>query len=232
MPVIEGTIAVQSPGELAGVGAQIASPLHAYRCPIALNHLYSAQKGGMYKIGAISGAINPGIGADSELFQFRYVPTTNRIAVIHSIKISAGSSTASSGGNLTFLAVFFVRQWTVAGSGGTRINLTGNNCKLRTAFPTSEVNDAGITSGAALTIGTRVVGDGSEISTLALGFGTALVTSSVVRPMFDANLFREIQAPIILGSQEGFIIQTGQIFTPSLPWHLGVEVTWSELPNF
>ena len=226
MAVIEGGVS----NALAGVGAESASPLHTARYPISIG------AGGGYKIGANSGTMAAALAAGSEIFQFRYVTSQDRLALVYKVSISAGANVAATAAALIAFRLTAARAWTAAGSGGTRIVLTGNNAKLRTAVATSEVNDAGISTTAALTAGTKTL-DTTDLATVAQGIGTGAITTGVALPiipkysLLDAD--GEGQFPLVLDNQEGFVIRTGaNNFPATMTWHFGIEVLWLEVPFF
>lgn len=225
MAVIEGGVS----SALAGVGAEAGAPLHTTKFPI------SPGAGGYYRVGAVSGTIAAALAANSEVFQFRYVTAASRIALVYKICVSAGANLAATAAAITSLRATVARSWTAAGSGGTRLTLTGNNVKLRTSYATSEVNDAGILTTAALTAGTKTL-DTTDIGQVAYGIGTGAITTSVPlvilprTPIFDAD--GEGQHPLVLANQEGFVIRTGIIQPATMTWNLAVEVLWAEVPAF
>ena len=129
------------------------------------------------------------------------------------------------------------RSWTAAGTGGTRLTLTGNNCKLRSSMATSEVNDAGMITTAALAAGTKTL-DTTDLGQVAFGIGTGAITVSVPLQLIggsDGVLFDadgEGQHPLVLANQEGFVIRTGIIMPATMTWNLAVNVLWAEVPAF
>lgn len=193
--------------------------------------------GGAYRLSMQSGTMAVSLGANSELFQFRYVTGAARVCLVHGISISAGSNVAASTAVLAAFRATIARAWTAAGSGGTRATLTGNNQKLRTAFATSEVSDAGISTTGALTAGTKTF-DSQDIGNVAFGIGTGAITvapSLILVP--KTNLMGEFIAgmvwPITLAHQEGFSIRIGaNAFPAGMTWTFGVDVIWSEVDGF
>ena len=127
------------------------------------------------------------------------------------------------------------RGWTAAGSGGTRLTLTGDNVNLRTTMATSEVNDAGISTTAALTAGTKTL-DTTDIGAISQGIGTGAITVSVPLNIIpDTKIFEVPPAghPLFLANQEGFVIRTGaNAFPAAMTWSFSVWVAWSEVPSF
>lgn len=226
MAVIEGGTSLA----LMGVGAESASPGHVARYPVAPG------AGGYYRVGATSGTMAAALAANAELFQFRYVTAASRIALVYKISISAGANVAATAAALVAFKATVARAWTAAGTGGTRLTLTGNNAKLRTSFATSEVNDAGISTTAGLTAGTKTL-DTTDFGGLSVGIGTGAITVSPNlliadrTPLFDAD--GEGQCPLILANQEGFVIRNGAVAWPAgMTWSFGIEVLWGEVPAF
>lgn len=127
------------------------------------------------------------------------------------------------------------RSWTAAGSGGTRLVLTGNNCKLRTSMATSLVNDAGISTTGALTVGTKTL-DTTDLTAVQTGIGTGAITTAVdLRildkiSMFDAT--SGMNMPLVLAQNEGFVIRTNLIFPATMTWGFSVNTQWAEVASF
>lgn len=225
MAVIEGGVS----GSLMGVGAENALPGHVCNYPVVPG------SGGWYRLGATSGTMAAALAANSEIFQFRYVTSASRVALIQRVSITAGANVAASAAAITSFRLCQARSWTAAGSGGTRLTLTGNNCKLRTSYATSEVNDAGISTTAALTAGTKTL-DTTDTGAVSIGIGTGAITVAVGLPLIaETTLFDASQAgnhPIVLANQEGFVIRSGIIFPAAMTWAFSVDVLWAEVPSF
>lgn len=201
--------------------------------------------GGAYRLSLASGTMAAGLAANAEIFQFRFVTAASRVALVHGISVSAAMltlpalSTTVMPGPFT-LHVAIARGWTVAGSGGARATLTTNNAKLRTSgFATSEVNDAGISTTAALTAGTKTL-DTANIGGVT-GSGPGVLTAvGVVGPgvfIPKTNLLGEFSAgmayPAIFANQEGFVIRNGAVaFPATMTWQFTVDVAWSEVDGF
>jgi len=101
---------------------------------------------------------------------------------------------------------------------------------------TSEVNDAGISTTAALTAGTKTL-DGTDIGAIAFSIGTGAITVAPnlnlipLTTLFDAD--GEGQHPLVLANQEGFVIRTGaNAFPAGMTWIGAVNVLWAEVPAF
>lgn len=225
MAIIEG-----SPGgAVAEVGAVAASPLHVVTLPMPVG------AGGSYRLSMTSGTMAAALTANSEIFQFRFVTAASRVALIHRVSISAGANVAATAAALLSFNMTAARSWTVAGSGGTRATLTGNNGKMRTSQATSEVNDAGISTTGALTGGTKTL-DTANIGGVSYGVGTGAITTSLPLNLIpQTDIFTDDAKnsfPLVLANQEGFVIRSGIIGPAGMTWAFTVTVEWSEVPAF
>lgn len=199
-----------------------------YRAPVDYGSL------GIYKVSAISGTIAAALAANSEVFQFRW-PEASNLALVYRVRVSAAPIAVTTVAAIFGLEMRVARSWTVAGSGGTRLTLTGNNAKLRTSMGTSLVNDAGIATTAALTVGTKTLeaqATGAavmQLGTLAVtGFGENRILAPT--PLFDAN--GESQMPLVLAQNEGFVIRNPFVGPATMTWSIQVEVVWAEVTTF
>lgn len=224
MAVIEGGTS----GLLADVGAASSVALHTLRHPQPYGAL------GFYRLGASSGVMAAALAANAEMFQFRYAGAN--LCLVYKVSISAGAQLAATAAVAVSIAMTACRGWTAAGTGGTRLLPTGNSNKLRTSMGTTAINDAGISTTAGLTAGTKTP-DGFNMAEQAIGIGTGAITTSVGLPLlartalFDAD--GEGQHPLVLANQEGFIIRNGTIVWPAtMTWKFSVEVLWAEVTAF
>lgn len=212
---------------LAGGEANRVSPLHIQNMPLKGNH---------YRASAFTGTIAAATAADAEVFQFRFVGGTKSYALVTQIKLSGAGivAVATALGPVGFY-VTPARAWTVAGSGGTRLALTTNNSNLETAIDPSQVNDIGISTTAALTAGTKTL-DTSSIGQVIGGVMTGAVTTSQVSPLFPrVDLFSAADQggmPLVLATQEGFVIRTTHVGPTALTYTVGFTVTWVEVTAF
>lgn len=200
--------------------------------------------GGGYRLGLQSGTMAAGLAANAEIYQFRYVTAASRVCLVHGISLSAAVLTLPAISTTVLTGPYQIvgtiaRAWTIAGSSGTRAVLTTNNSKLRTTHATSEVNDAGIASTAALTAGTKTL-DGSNFGSVTGNAGGVLTAVGVVGAgdlIPKVNLMGEflggLAFPLILANQEGFVLRNGaSAFPATLTWCFTVEVVWSEVDGF
>lgn len=229
-PTLSANVAQVSMG--AGT---VWTPVHTTSGPLQVG------TGGAYRLSMTSGTMAASLGANSEIFQFRYVTAASRVCIVHGISISAAiitlpaASTTIASGPFTFRATH-ARGWTGVGSGGARAVLTTNQAKMRTSHATSEVNDAGICTTAALTAGTKTL-DTQDIGSVTSGYALATavgIASSVILP--KTNLLGDyiggLAWPAIYANQEGFVVRTGVAFPATMTWAFTVDVAWSEVQSF
>lgn len=226
MAVIEGGVS----GGLAGVGSEAASPQHVAIYPV------SQGAGGAYALGAVSGTIAAALGANSELFQFRYTTAASRIALVRRVFVSASANLAATAAALVSLNLCAARSWTANGSGGTAITTSGDNLNLRTTMPASEIANVRMATTAALGAGTKTL-DTTDLASVAFGIGTGALTTAAnftLLPSFDLwNSRLSGDHPIVIASQEGLVIRSGAIaFPATMTWSLAVGIVWSEVDAF
>lgn len=213
-------------------------PAHVTSGPLSVGN------GGAYRLGLQSGVMAASLAANAEIYQFRYAPAGSRVCLVHGVSISAAVLTLPAISTTVLPGPFQIvgtvaRAWTAVGSGGTRGVLTTNNSKLRTSFATSEVNDTGISSTAALTAGTKTL-DTSNFGSVTGNAGGVLTATGAVGSadlIPKCNLLGEFMGglafPLILASQEGFVLRNGATaFPATLTWTFTVEVIWSEVDGF
>lgn len=208
-------------------------PMHVCNGPLPVGN------GGAYRIAMTSGTIAASLGANSELFQFRYVTAASRVCLVAGISVSAAMIVTPTAGTTPVnmqLRATSARAWTVAGSGGTRATMTTNNQKLRTSHATSEVNDIGMATTAALTAGTKTL-DAQDLGSVTGGIYFDLAAGDINNQLIaPTNLLGEFAAgmvfPLVLANQEGFIIRSGIAMPATLTWNLSVNVIWSEVDGF
>lgn len=190
---------------------------------------------GHYRFGGFTGILPAALGANSEIFQFRWADAT-RFALIHKVRISASVST-------TFFAAGVPMQidmikstgWTVAGTGGTGIT-AGATMKSRTTGMGSSLMLAGdmrIATTAALGAGTKTL----EANSLRAIAASCPITASLIGSIIDpeTNLYKpetgDGEHPLMLAQNEGFSLRA--VAVPATgTWTAAVEVTWAELTAY
>jgi len=225
MAVIEGgTSAV-----IQEVGAAAAKGAHVIVKPTDHGSL------GHYSFGGFTGILPAALGANSEIFQFRWVDAT-RFAVIRKIRFSASvTTTFFAAGVPVQIDLVKATAWTVAGTGGTGITPAAL-LKLRTTGMGSTLVAAGdirIATTAALGAGTKTLETLSLSSILAGGPITASLKGTIIEPgtiLWQAEL-GDAEHPLILAQNEGFVIRS--VAVPATgTWTAAVNVSWAEVTAF
>jgi hypothetical protein len=189
---------------------------------------------GHYSWGGFSGILPAALGANSEIFQFRWADAT-RIAIIHSIRISACVTT-------TFFAAGVPVQidcikstaWTVAGTGGTGITPAAT-LKTRTSMGSTllAAGDMRIATTAALGAGTKTLEANSLTSMLAPGPITASLNGQIIPPgTYLLNADPESgEHPMTLVQNEGLSIRS--VAVPATgTWQVSVHIKWAEVTAY
>jgi hypothetical protein len=186
---------------------------------------------GFYRVSAVSGTMAAALAANSEIFQFRWADAT-KFAIVTRVAITAGANVAATAAAISSLRMTAARAWTVAGSGGTRLTMTGNNQKLRTSMGTSLVNDIGVSTTAGLTAGTKTL-DAQDMGGVSFGIGTGAITTALnlnIIPLTELlNIDASNDHPLVLAQNEGFVIRSGIIFPASMTWAFTINVSWAEV---
>jgi len=191
--------------------------------------------GNFYRYAGFTGTIGAALAANSELFQFRFLSGAKSFALVWKVIFDGmGIITVATAAGAHGFYLSPARVWTAAGSGGTRIAVSGDNLQMETSIGNSQVNDIGIATTGALTAGTKTLdanGQGQAIG----GVGTAAVTaygaSSIVmpQPLFDSE---SAGMPMVFANQEGFVIRTTHAGAASMTYVAGFTVQWSEVTAF
>ena len=189
---------------------------------------------GSYSVGLITGVIAAALGANSEIFQFRWADAT-RLCVIRRIRFGASVSTTmfAAGGPMQ-IGLSRATGWTVAGSGGSRITMSTHG-RRRTNMGASLVaaNDIGIATTGALTAGTKT-NDGQSVTQMVAACPiTGSLNGSIVPPgtaLWEAEV-GDSDHPLVLAQNEGFIITS--IAVPATgTWQASVNVDWAEVTAY
>jgi len=217
-------------GQVGMAAGTVFVPQHVASGPLPVG------TGGAFRLSMVTGTLAAAIAANSELFQFRYVTGASRVCLVHGIGVSAARNVAATAAALLSLRATIARAWTIDGTGGTAATLTGNNQKLRTSFTTSEVVSARCATTAALGAGTKTL-DAQDIGGVSYSVGTAAITADSDLTLIPwTNLLGEFVGglawPLVLATQEGFVVRTGIIQPATMTWALTVVVAWSEVQSF
>jgi hypothetical protein len=211
------------------VGAAAAKGAHVIVKPTDHGSL------GHYSFGGFTGILPAALGANSEIFQFRWVDAT-RFAVIRKIRIAASvTTTFFAAGVPVQIDLVKAITWTVAGTGGTGITPAAL-LKLRTTGMGSTLVAAGdvrIATTAALGAGTKTLETLPLSSILAGGPITASLKGTIIEPgtiLWQAEI-GDAEHPLILAQNEGFVIRS--VAVPATgTWMAAVNVSWAEVTAF
>lgn len=183
---------------------------------------------GSYSAGFVSGTLNAGLGAASEVFQFRWTDAS-KVAAIRSIRLGAGDTATAFTAGLVYFDLVVARSWTADGTGGTAITYGTNDNKRRTAYQTTaSPSNLGvrIASTAALGAGTKTL-DGNALANISTSVsvtaGAPLVPPGTV--LFGYDITSE--HPLVLAQNEGFVIRATVPATGT--WQFGLTIDWTEL---
>jgi hypothetical protein len=179
--------------------------------------------GGIFQHVAKSGVIAAMMPANSPIYSFRWA-SAGMFALVWRVRMMAWTVTAFSGGLATF-DLFAARSFTVADTGGTLANLSGENNQLRTSMASSSASIMYANTGA-LTPGTRTVDAAPMESFIAL----APTTDNTLFPQEPVFLFQKDKNdhPLFLAQNEGFIIR-GSVPQSNSTWQFSVTAEWNEV---
>ena len=189
---------------------------------------------GHYTYGGFTGILPAALGANSEIFQFRWSDAT-RVCIINEIKISACVTTTFFAAGVP-VQIDLVKStgWTVAGTLGTAISPAAL-LKKRTSMSSSLMasGDARIATTAALGVGTKTLETLALATLLAPGPITASLNGQIIPA--GTTLYRgEIahgQHPLVLAQNEGFSIRS--VAVPATgTWQAAISVDWTESANY
>lgn len=233
MAVLEGGTSAA----LADVGVAAASPLHVNTKPTPYGAL------GHYAVSVITGTIAAGMGANGEIFHARWTDAT-RLALIYEVQLALfrNITTAFAAGVFQF-TLDMKRGWTVDGSGGTTLTLTGDNQQLRTSMGASLFGAVRVSTTAALVAGTSTV-DAHPIGGTYGTVGTTPTIGAVYIPgpavsgtggsggagvaLFSRDPGSE--HPIVLAQNEGFAVRGTVPATGT--WVAAVQMKWCEVASY
>ncbi len=221
MAVIEGGVS----GQLVGVGAEAGSAAHMQMKAIDAGAL------GHYAVSVQTGAIGAGAAANSEIFQLRWSDASRFCVVTKILLTGVRATTAFAAGAIDFKATV-ARSWTVSGTGGTALTLTGEQAQLRTSFGTSLMGDMRVATTAALGAGTKTL-DTQDIGIItthsSAGWNSATpIIGQIYQPMIE--LWKPDtdrgEHPLVLAQNEGVVVRATVPATGV--WNASVTVQWTE----
>lgn len=181
---------------------------------------------GSYSVGVTSGIIPAALSANSEIFQWRWVPVaTGKLCYIQRVRISASvTTTMFIAGVPVEIDLVKSTAWTAVGTGGTALTFAALT-KRRTSMQNSSVvaNDVRIATTAALGAGTKTLETLALSNIVAAGPITGdSANIFTLTPILDAYM-----DPLVLATGEGFSIRS--IAVPATgTWRISVIVDWTE----
>ena len=209
--------------------------LHVSPRPVAYGAL------GHYKYGASTGILPAALGANSEIFQFRWSHATN-LAVIGKIRIAACVTTTFFAAGVP-IEIDLIKStgWSAAGTGGTGVTM-GALGKTRNGMASSSLvaGDMRIATTAALGAGTKTLETGvSMASIVAPGPITASLNGQIIAPgtiMWEPDM-SDGEHPLVLGGLGGGAVSEGfSIRSVAVPatgtWRFSVSIQWAEVTVF
>lgn len=185
---------------------------------------------GAYAYGGFTGVLPAALGANSEIYQFRWAHATN-LAVIRKVRISASVTTTFFAAGVPIqIDLIKSTAWTVAGTGGTAITMAAL-LKRRTSMGSSllTAGDMRIATTAALGAGTKTLETLSLGSIVAAGPITASLNGVIIAPgtiLWQAEV-GDGEHPLVLAQNEGFSVRS--VAVPATgTWQAAINVDWAE----
>jgi hypothetical protein len=190
---------------------------------------------GSYSWGAMTGILPAALGANSEIWQFRWADAT-RIALITKITMSACVTTTFFAAGVP-VQIDLVKStgWTVAGTLGTGLTPAAL-LKKRTSMGATlmTAGDARISTTAALGAGTKTLEGAALACLLAPGPITASLNGQIIPPgtvLYEAATGDGGEHPIALVQNEGLSIRS--VAVPATgTWQACIRVDWTEVAAY
>lgn len=192
---------------------------------------FNSNSPGSYSYGGFTGILSAALGANSEIFQFRFV-STSRLASIRRVRISACvSTTFFAAGVPVQIDMVKSTAWSAPGTGGTGLTPAAL-LKRRTSMESTVIaaGDVRIATTAALGAGTKTLETLSWASLAAPGPITASLNGQIIAPgtvLWEADS-ADGDHPLLLANQEGFSIRSVAVPITGT-WTCGIMVDWIEI---
>lgn len=220
--------------ELQGFAGTVADVGQDFRAVKVESKPIDMQGLGAYSWGGRSGILPAALGANSEVYQFRWADAT-RLCVIRKIRISACVTTTFFAAGVP-VQIDLVKStgWTVAGTGGTAVTPAAT-MKLRTSQPATllAAGDMRIATTAALGAGTKTLEANSLAAVVAPGPITTSLNGQIISPntlLWQAEV-GDGEHPLVLAQNEGFSIRS--VAVPATgTWQIAVAVQWAESVSY
>lgn len=182
---------------------------------------------GTYIVGGTTGTISGVIISGNPIFSMQYTGGSGKYALIRRIWAQAFMGASPATNAQMFLALYALRSYTVADSGGNSLLSSVN--QMATSQAASGMGAIQIANTGALTPGTRTQ-DNSPMGLLA-GVSTTTPYVSMQggqpQPLFDRS--GDQMYPLILGNNEGLCVVARTLATGN--WLASVQVEWEEVSS-
>lgn len=178
---------------------------------------------GLYTVGVSTGNITATLAANAPLFALRWSSST-RFFILESLRVAVTVSAVITTSVATSLELIAARSYSVADTGGTALTLTGDNNTFKSAFDTSLVADARIATTGTLTAGTRTL-DSQALASIPFVTGAAIGVALEPTTLFD----RLALFPLVLDTNEGFVIRNGAAGPATGTFVVHVNLKWQEV---
>lgn len=169
-----------------------------------------------------------GLAANAEILQMRWSDAVNlrRIRIL-AVEFSAANDTVAFTAGSASFGLNVARSWTVDGTGGSALSVTGNNQKLRQTQNPAIGTTVRRSTGTALGAGTKTL-DSFSHSSIASGV-TGVIGQQIVDPntFLWKDLVTAYGQPIILAHQEGITITADVPATGT--WRWNANIFWAEV---
>ncbi len=188
----------------------------------------SGVTGGHYFYDQQSGVIAGAVAANAPLFAWRWAPTSALYCAVLRVIVNV-VSTAISSPTYTDLEIIRATSFTSMDTGGTSPTLTNGITRAFTSMMSASQMLAAnimIANTGALSAGTRTL-DAAGCGYVQY-FNSAANNVSGLLKLFDCT--EHGKHPLVLASNEGFIIRTIKGWASSNSQVLGVTVDWCETP--
>jgi hypothetical protein len=220
--------------QLAGANGTMAQVGVEHQAVRIENRPVDASGLGSYGVAAFTGILPAALGANSEIFQFRWSDAT-RFCLIRKVRISACvSTTFFAAGVPVQIDAIKSTAWTVAGTGGATPTIAAN-LKKRTAMASSLIaaGDIRIATTAALGAGTKTLEGASFAAVTAPGPITASLNGLIIPPgtILWQSEIADGEYPFVLAQNEGFSVRS--VAVPATgTWTATIEIQWAEVTAY
>jgi hypothetical protein len=192
---------------------------------------------GAYRVAAVSGLLS-GVAAASasagHLFAAQWAPAAAskiQFCVLQRLRARLVTIAGYTAAQEIGIDLSIARSFTVAGSSGTALTLTGDNNNKRSSFPASAFADMRVANTSALTAGTQTL----DAQPIAQGVYAELAAAATV-PKGAAEIYLSTEDldryPVVLAPNEGLIVRNTIAQGAGGTGRLIVEMDWLEVVRY